>query len=180
MAKVAAPNSPKTSESHQFRRNTSDVGGLGKPLGNSPAPSEIQSPRATAGRLCARPRARLEIFRGGACLGGPPVNERSPPERARNHDRYSDGGGDGGRGDGGGDGGGGDGVGASGDGGDGGWREGGGGNWGGAADGGGGLVGVVGPSINWEAGGPSDAGDECYLPRRPGAGTERAHKSRKE
>jgi len=62
-AKEAAPNSPKTSESHPLRRNTSDVGGIGKPLGKSPAPSEMHSPRATAGQLCTRTMARFEIFR---------------------------------------------------------------------------------------------------------------------
>ena len=67
-ARVAVTNSSKTSEPYEFRRNTSDVGGLEKPLGKSLAQSEIQSPRATAGRLYARPRARLEYF--GGCLSG--------------------------------------------------------------------------------------------------------------
>jgi len=73
----------KTSEPHQSRRKTNDVGGLGKPLEKSPAPSEIQAPRATAGRPCARPRARLEIFGGSPVWAGPPLLRGGPLVRWR-------------------------------------------------------------------------------------------------
>lgn len=39
---------PKTDESHQFKKNTNEVGGLGKPLGKPPAPFGSQSPLAAS------------------------------------------------------------------------------------------------------------------------------------